>query len=126
MIDAIEDAGRHVVHDLERFLNTLGTIAAISPLLGLLGTVTGMIRTFKAITVAGIGNPAAMAGGISEALFTTAAGLLVAIPALVAYRYLRGRVGELVIQMEKESIKLVQAIDRASGTRPLGAEDLAA
>jgi biopolymer transport protein ExbB len=126
MIDAIEDAGRHVVHDLERFLNTLGTIAAISPLLGLLGTVTGMIRTFKAITVAGIGNPAAMAGGISEALFTTAAGLLVAIPALVAYRYLRGRVGELVIQMEKESIKLVQAIDRASGTRSLGAEDLAA
>ena len=126
MIDAIEDAGRHVVHDLERFMNTLGTIAAISPLLGLLGTVTGMIRTFKAITVAGIGNPAAMAGGISEALFTTAAGLLVAIPALVAYRYLRGRVGELVIQMEKESIKLVQAIDRASGTRPLGAEDVAA
>jgi biopolymer transport protein ExbB len=72
-----------------------------------------MIRTFKAITVAGVGNPAAMAGGISEALLTTAAGLLVAIPALVAYRYLRGRVDALVIQMEKESIKLVQAIDRA-------------
>jgi biopolymer transport protein ExbB len=126
MIQAIEDAGRHVVHDLERFLNTLGTIAAISPLLGLLGTVTGMIRTFKAITVAGIGNPAAMAGGISEALFTTAAGFLVAIPALVAYRYLRGRVDELVIQMEKESIKLVQAIDRTSGMRPLAAQDDAA
>ncbi len=118
MIQAIEDAGRHVVHDLERFLNTLGTIAAISPLLGLLGTVTGMMRTFKAITVAGIGNPAAMAGGIAEALITTAAGLLVAIPALVAYRYLRGRVDALVIQMEKESIKLVQAIDRSSGTDP--------
>jgi biopolymer transport protein ExbB len=73
-----------------------------------------MIRTFKAITVAGIGNPTAMAGGIAEALITTAAGLLVAIPALVAYRYLRGRVDALVIQMEKESIKLVQAIDRAS------------
>jgi len=112
MIGAIEDAGRHVVHDLERYLNTLGTIAAISPLLGLLGTVTGMIRTFKAITLAGVGNPTAMAGGISEALITTAAGLLVAIPALVAYRYLRGRVDALVIQMEKESIKLVQAIDR--------------
>jgi biopolymer transport protein ExbB len=118
MIGAIEDAGRHVTHDLERFLNMLGTIAAISPLLGLLGTVTGMMRTFKAITVAGVGNPTAMAGGIAEALITTAAGLLVAIPALVAYRYLRGRVDALVIQMEKESIKLVQAIDRASGTTP--------
>ena len=114
MIEAIEDAGRHVAHDLERYLNTLGSIAAVTPLLGLLGTVTGMIRTFKAITVAGVGNPAAMAGGIAEALITTAAGLLVAIPALVAYRYLRGRVDALVIQMEKESIKLVQAIDRTS------------
>jgi len=118
MVQAIEDAGRHVAHDLERYLNTLGTIAAASPLLGLLGTVTGMIRTFKAITVAGIGNPTAMAGGIAEALITTAAGLLVAIPALFAYRYLRGRVDTLVIQMEKESIKLVQAIDRTGGTRP--------
>ncbi len=126
MIQAIEDAGRHVVHDLERFLNMLATIAAISPLLGLLGTVTGMMRTFKAITVAGIGNPAAMAGGIAEALITTAAGLLVAIPALVAYRYLRGRVDALVIRMEKESIKLVQAIDRTSGTRPAAAQDAAA
>lgn len=123
MIGAIEDAGRHVTHDLERFLNMLGTIAAISPLLGLLGTVTGMIRTFKAITVAGVGNPTAMAGGIAEALITTAAGRLVAIPALVAYRYLRGRVDALVIQMEKESIKLVQAIDRASGTTPNGTRE---
>ena len=126
MVQAIEDAGRHVAHDLERYLNVLGTIAGISPLLGLLGTVTGMIRTFKAITVAGIGNPTAMAGGISEALITTAAGLLVAIPALVAYKYLRGRVDTLVIQMEKESIKLVQAIDRTSGTRPAAAQDVAA
>ena len=115
MIGAIEDAGRHVVHDLERYLN-------------MLGTVTGMIRTFKAITLAGVGNPTAMAGGISEALITTAAGLLVAIPALVAYRYLRGRVDALVIQMEKESIKLVQAIDRTSGTASMplmGREDAA-
>jgi biopolymer transport protein ExbB len=126
MIQAIEDAGRHVVHDLERFLNMLGTIAAISPLLGLLGTVTGMIRTFKAITVAGIGNPSAMAGGIAEALITTAAGLLVAIPALVAYKYLRGRVDALVIQMEKESIKLVQAIDRSGNVRPVVEQDAAA
>ena len=126
MIGAIEDAGRHVVHDLERFLGPLGTIAAISPLLGLLGTVTGMIRTFKAITVSGIGNPTAMAGGIAEALITTAAGLIVAIPALVAYRYLRGRVDALVIKMEKESIKLVQAIDRASATTPQAAREEAA
>ena len=126
MIQAIEDAGRHVAHDLERFLNTLGTIAAVSPLLGLLGTVTGMIRTFKAITVAGVGTPAAMAGGIAEALITTAAGLLVAIPALFAYRYLRGRVDALVIQMEKESIKLVQAIDRAGAVRPSAGQDAGA
>jgi len=125
MIEAIEDAGRHVAHELERYLNALGTIAAISPLLGLLGTVTGMIRTFKAITVAGVGNPAAMAGGIAEALITTAAGLMIAIPALVAYRYLRGRVDSHVIEMEKESLKLVQAIDRASTTRPPSATDIA-
>jgi biopolymer transport protein ExbB len=125
MISAIEDAGRHVTHDLERYLNMLGTIAAVSPLLGLLGTVTGMIRTFRAITTAGIGNPAAMAGGIAEALLTTAAGLLVAIPALLAYRYLRGRVDALVVQMEKESIKLVQAIDRAMVTRPLAPHEVA-
>ncbi len=104
----------------------LATIAAISPLLGLLGTVTGMIRTFKAITVAGVGNPTAMAGGIAEALITTAAGLLVAIPALVAYRYLRGRVDALVIDMEKESIKLVQAIDRSQDTRTITLQEDAA
>jgi biopolymer transport protein ExbB len=126
MMEAIEDAGRHVMHDLERYLNTLGTIASISPLLGLLGTVTGMIRTFKAITIAGIGNPTAMASGIAEALITTAAGLMVAIPAFVVYRYLRGRVDALVIDMEKEALKLVQAIDRTSGTRPQAAVEIAA
>jgi biopolymer transport protein ExbB len=125
MMEAIEDAGRHVMHDLERYLNTLATIASISPLLGLLGTVTGMIRTFRAITVAGVGNPSAMAGGIAEALITTAAGLIVAIPALVAYRYLRGKVDALVIQMEKESLRLVQAIDRTTGTRPQSAIEFA-
>jgi biopolymer transport protein ExbB len=125
MMEAIEDAGRHVAHELERYLNMLATIAAISPLLGLLGTVTGMIRTFKAITVAGVGNPSAMASGIAEALITTAAGLIIAIPALVAYRYLRGRVDGQVIEMEKESLKLVQAIDRTSATRPASAAELA-
>lgn len=112
MKEGIEDTGRHVVHELERYLNTLGTIAAISPLLGLLGTVTGMIRTFSALTVGGVGDPAALAGGISEALITTAAGLMVAIPALIAYRYLRGRVDALVVQMEQEAIALVEALHR--------------
>jgi len=93
-------------------------------LLGLLGTVTGMIRTFKAITLAGVGNPTAMASGIAEALITTATGLIIAIPALVAYRMLRSRVDGHVIDMEKESLKLVQAIDRASALRPGSAVEI--
>ena len=109
--EAIEDTGRHVVHELERFIGTLGTIASISPLMGLLGTVVGMIRTFNAIQTEGVGDPAALGGGIAEALITTAAGLTVAIPALLGYKYLRGRVESLVVQMEKESIKLVQALE---------------
>jgi biopolymer transport protein ExbB len=109
--ESIEDTGRHVVHELDRFIGALGTIASLSPLMGLLGTVLGMIRTFNAITSDGIGNPAALAGGIAEALITTAAGLTVAIPALIGYKYLRGRVESLVVQMEKEAIKLVQAME---------------
>jgi biopolymer transport protein ExbB len=111
MIERLEDTGRHVVHDLERFLNTLGTIAAVSPLLGLLGTVTGIIHAFSAITAQGIGDPQVLSGGIGEALITTAAGLTVAIPALVVYRFLRGKVERLVVRMEKEAMKLVDAID---------------
>jgi biopolymer transport protein ExbB len=107
---SIEDTGRHVVHELERYLNPLGTIAAISPLLGLLGTVIGMVKVFAAITLHGVGNPGVLAGGISEALITTAAGLSVAIPALMGYRYLRGRVDGLVVEMEKEAMKLVEAL----------------
>lgn len=126
MIEAIEDAGRHVMHDLERYLNPLATIASISPLLGLLGTVMGMIRTFRAVTISGIGDPAALAGGIAEALVTTAAGLMVAIPSLVAYRYFRGRVDGLIVDMEKQSLRLVQAIDRTTGTRPQAAVEIAA
>jgi biopolymer transport protein ExbB len=110
MKEAIEDSGRHVVHDLERYLNPLGTIAAISPLLGLLGTVSGMIRAFTAITTQGVGNPTVLAGGIAEALITTAAGLTVAIPSLIAYRYLRGRVDGLVIAIEKESIRFLELL----------------
>jgi biopolymer transport protein ExbB len=118
MKEAIEDAGRHVVHDLDRFIGALGTIASLSPLMGLLGTVFGMIRTFNSITVEGIGNPAALAGGIAEALVSTAAGLTVAIPALIGYKFLRGRVDRLVIQMEKEAIKLVQAVEGQGPAKP--------
>jgi biopolymer transport protein ExbB len=110
MKESIEETGRHVVHELERFLNTLGTIAAITPLLGLLGTVTGMISVFSAITTHGVGDPGVLAEGISEALLTTAAGLSVGIPALMFFRYFRGRVDELVVMMEQESIKLVEVL----------------
>ncbi|HEY5559780.1 MAG TPA: MotA/TolQ/ExbB proton channel family protein [Steroidobacteraceae bacterium] len=118
MKEVIEDTGRHVVHELERFLNALGTIAAISPLLGLLGTVTGMIQAFEAITSEGVGDPRVLSGGIGEALITTAAGLIVAIPALIGYRYLRGLVDFLVVEMEKEAMKLVQAFDRMGAQAP--------
>ncbi len=110
MKENIDDSGRHVVVELERFLNTLGTIASITPLIGLLGTVIGMIKVFTAITVSGVGNAAALAGGISEALLTTAAGLSVAIPTLMFYRYLRGKVDRLVVDMEQEALKLVEMI----------------
>ena len=123
--ERVEDVGRHVVHDLERFLNPLGTIAAITPLLGLLGTVVGMIRVFAAITANGVGNPGVLAGGISEALVTTAAGLCVAIPSLIGYRYLRSRVDGLVVAMEKETIKLLETIAvhrTSSDLRSLGHE----
>lgn len=109
--EAIEDAGRHVVHELEHFLSTLGTIAAVSPLLGLLGTVIGIISAFNAITHGGVGDPRALSGGIGQALIATAAGLCVAIPSLVGYRYLKSRVDKLVIRMEKDALKLVQALD---------------
>ncbi|HEX5788967.1 MAG TPA: MotA/TolQ/ExbB proton channel family protein, partial [Woeseiaceae bacterium] len=112
MKESIEDTGRHVVHELERYLETLGTIAAISPLLGLLGTVIGMVKVFSAITTHGVGNPLVLAGGIAEALITTAAGLTVAIPALIGYRYFRNRIDTLVVSMEKEAIKLVEALHR--------------
>ncbi len=115
MVERLEDGGRHVVHELERFLNTLGTIAAVAPLLGLLGTVAGIIHAFNAITASGLGDPQVLSGGIGEALITTAAGLSVAIPSLIAYRYLRGKVERLVIQMEKEAMKLVDALDERAG-----------
>lgn len=117
MRESIEDAGRQVVHELDRFLTALGTIAGVAPLLGLLGTVFGMIRTFNSITTAGVGNPATLSAGIAEALVATAAGLAVAIPSLICFRLLRRRVDSLVIEMEKEAIKLVQAVEAASESR---------
>lgn len=117
MAEAIEDAGRHEAHRLERYLNTLGTIAAISPLLGLLGTVVGMIRVFGAISAEGMGDMPALAGGISEALITTASGLVVAIPALMAYRYFRGLVDALVVAMEQEAMRMVEATPGSAGAR---------
>ena len=110
MKSSIEEAASHVVHDLERYLNTLGTIAAVTPLLGLLGTVVGMIKAFTEIMAEGTGNASVLAGGISEALITTATGLSVAIPALIMHRYFVGHIGALVVGLEQETIKLVDAL----------------
>ncbi|MEH6356202.1 MAG: MotA/TolQ/ExbB proton channel family protein [Marinobacter sp.] len=110
MKESIEHEASQVVHQLERFLNPLGTVATITPLLGLLGTVIGMIKVFAEIQLAGVGNAGNLAGGISEALITTASGLSVAIPALIAHRYFIRRVDALVVNMEQEAIKLVEVV----------------
>ncbi len=110
MKESIEEVGRLVAHSLERFLNTLGTISSITPLLGLLGTVIGMIKVFTVITSQGIGDPSVLSEGISEALLTTAAGLSVAIPSLMFYRYFRGKVDDLVVTMEQEALKMVEVM----------------
>lgn len=127
MKESIEEVANHVVHELERYLNTLGTVAAITPLLGLLGTVIGMIKVFTAIQLEGTGNAAVLAGGISEALITTAAGLTVAIPSLFFHRYFQRKVDELVIYMEQEALKLVEVLnadrtDNADVKRPAMAQ----
>ena len=120
MMERLEDAGRHVTHDLDRFLNTLGTIATVAPLLGLLGTVAGIIKAFNALYAGGLGDPRALSGGIAQALLTTAAGLCVAIPSFVAFRYLRGRVDAIVIQMEKDVIQFADALsDHEAAGDPL-------
>ena len=108
--EAIEDAGRHEVHHLERYLDTLGTLGMIAPLLGLLGTVIGMIEVFDAIVRHGVGDPAVLAEGISQALLTTAFGLAVAIPTVLCHRYFRRRVDGLVVFMEQEARKLVEIL----------------
>jgi len=108
MKESIEDVGRQVTHDLERFLDALGTIAEISPLLGLLGTVFGMIEIFSELMRHGAGDPTVLAGGISVALITTATGLAVAIPSLIFHRYFLRRVDDYVISMEMEATRLIE------------------
>jgi biopolymer transport protein ExbB len=109
MKESIDEAGHAVAHELERFLNSLGTIAAISPLLGLFGTVIGMIEIFGSQTPTG-GNPVQLAHGISIALYNTAFGIIVAVPSMIFYRYYRAKVETLVIEMEMQAIKLVEIV----------------
>jgi biopolymer transport protein ExbB len=114
MKEAIEEEGRQIVHGLEYFLGALATIAAISPLLGLLGTVLGMIDVFAAIVTAGVGNPGVLAGGISKALITTAAGLSVAIPALIFHEILSSRVDQLILDMEDKAVQMVDVLHQGN------------
>jgi biopolymer transport protein ExbB len=109
MKEAIEEAGRSVAIDLERFLTSLGTIAAIAPLLGLFGTVIGMIEIFGSQTPQG-GNPLVLAHGISIALYNTAMGLVIAVPSMIFYRYFRAKVDEMLVDIELQAIKLVEII----------------
>ncbi|MBK5969866.1 MULTISPECIES: MotA/TolQ/ExbB proton channel family protein [Thiorhodovibrio] len=110
MKESIQDTGRQVVAEMERYLDMLGTVASVAPLLGLLGTVIGMIDVFSVIMQAGVGDPTVLAGGISKALLTTAAGLSVAIPALLFHRYFNSRVTRLAIGMEEQSLRLVEVM----------------
>ena len=109
--ERIEDVGRHVMHQMERFMNTLGTIASVGPLLGLLGTVFGMIEMFLKILTTGVGDVNQLAGGIGQALISTAGGLCVAIPAVMFHRYFRGRIAEYVVEMEKQAMSMLDTID---------------
>jgi len=123
MKEAMTDAIAAVSHDLERYLTSLGIIASISPLLGLLGTVVGMIQVFSALMLDGAGRPETLAGGISEALITTAAGLTVAIPSLMLHRFFLRRVDDLVVELERQATHLVDATHSdgpPSASGPLG------
>jgi len=105
--EAIADAGRQEIADLEKNLPVLGTIAGIAPLIGLLGTVTGMIKVFKVISIQGMGQASTLAGGISEALITTATGLMIAIPSLVAYNYFVRKAEKIILKIERHSSRLL-------------------
>jgi biopolymer transport protein ExbB len=120
MKESIEEAASHVIHGLERYLSLLGTIAVISPLLGLLGTVVGIIEAFMAVTATGLNDPALLAGGISKALITTAGGLVVAIPAMVMHRYFTRHITSVAVEMEQQAIKLVDIVhgDREVDVEP--------
>lgn len=109
--ERVEDVGRHLVHRMERFLNSLGTIAAAGPLLGLFGTVVGMIQLFLGILDHGIGDATQLAGGIGKALVCTATGMIVAIPALAFHRYFRGRIASYIVDMEHEAMQLQDVLD---------------
>lgn len=109
MKESLEEAGRVVAHDLERYLLTLGTIASVAPLLGLLGTVIGMVEIFGSQSPTG-GNPAVLAHGISVALYNTAFGLIVAIPSMIFYRFFRGRVDAFLVEMEEQAVRLVEIV----------------
>jgi biopolymer transport protein ExbB len=115
--EAIEERGSREATILEKNVDILSTIANLTPLLGLLGTVSGMIKTFNAISVQGIGNPAPLAGGIAEALITTATGLCIAIPTLVCYRFLKDKASTLIFEMEENSIRLVELMDNYSHSK---------
>ncbi len=110
MRESIEEAGRAAAHELDRFLTTLGTIATMAPLLGLLGTIIGMIEIFGAQAPTGMANPGQLAHGISIALYNAAFGIIVAVPSLVFYRHFRARVDSLVVEMESQAVKLVEII----------------
>jgi biopolymer transport protein ExbB len=114
MKESLEEAGRAVAHDLERYLMSLGTIAAVAPLLGLLGTVIGMVEIFGSQSPTG-GNPAVLAHGISVALYNTAFGLIVAIPSLIFHRFLRGRVEAYLVEMEQQAIRMVEIVHNERG-----------
>jgi len=107
--EAIEETGRSVAHKLEKYLTTLGTISTVSPLLGLLGTVIGMVELFGAFTATGH-DVAQFARGISVALYNTAGGIVVAVPAMIFYRYFRGKVDGLIVEMEQQAVKLVEIL----------------
>lgn len=118
MKENIEESGRHVIHSMDKYMTTLGTVAAIAPLLGLLGTVVGMIEVFSVITANGVGSPTELAGGISKALLTTAFGIIIAVPALIFHRHFRGKINDYAIDMEKEAIKLL-GVTQAQAAAPV-------
>ena len=118
--ERVEDVGRHVVHRMDRFMNTLGSIASVGPLLGLLGTVFGMIRMFLEILQKGIGDANQLAGGIGQALISTAGGLCLAIPALMFHRHLRGRIADYVVEMEQQAMSLLDTLDMQTYVAPKG------